>query len=189
MLLNAKSRAGVFLDRDGTVSEEVGYMNHLSRLRIYPFAAEAIRKLNEGGLGVFIVTNQSGVSRGYFPESLVQEIHTEIVSQLANEGAFIDGIYYCTHSSADNCTCRKPATGMLDTASMEHSIDLKHSFVVGDRYGDIELAHRAGARGILVRTGYGEGELAWHSSKWRVQPHFVANDLSEAVDWIMGQPK
>jgi D-glycero-D-manno-heptose 1,7-bisphosphate phosphatase len=179
----------VFLDRDGTIAEEVGYLNHASRFRMFPFVAAAIRRLNEAGLPVVVVTNQSGVGRGYFPESLVRSVNELMEKQLAAQGAHIDAIYYCPHTSADSCDCRKPKTGMLDRAAREHALELGRSFIVGDRYGDIELAHNVRGRGILVRTGYGEGELAWHSAKWPVPPDFVADDLSKAADWILRQPK
>jgi D-glycero-D-manno-heptose 1,7-bisphosphate phosphatase len=181
----AALRSAVFLDRDGTIAEEVGYLNHLSRFRMFPFVAAAVRRLNEANLPVVVVTNQSGVGRGYFPESLVVAIHDHMTQQLAAGGARIDAIYYCPHTSADNCPCRKPKTGMLDRAAQGHAIDLKRSFVVGDRYGDLQLAHNAGARSILVRTGYGEGELAWHAVKWPLQPDFVAQDLADATNWIL----
>jgi D-glycero-D-manno-heptose 1,7-bisphosphate phosphatase len=182
-------RPAVFLDRDGTIAEEVGYLNHPSRFRIFPFAAAAIRSLNEAGLPVVVVSNQSGVGRGYFPESLVHAVNEQMKKDLAAAGARIDAVYYCPHTSADHCDCRKPKTGLLERAAREHSLDLPRSFVVGDRYGDIELARNVRARGILVRTGYGEGELAWHSAKWPTQPDFVAEDLSNASDWILRQPR
>jgi D-glycero-D-manno-heptose 1,7-bisphosphate phosphatase len=182
-------RPAVFLDRDGTIIEEVGYLNHVSRLRLLPSAPEAIRRLNAAQLPVIVVTNQSGVGRGYFPESLVSEVHALMAHQLAASGAHLDGIYYCPHSSTQECECRKPKPGMVQQAAREHSLDLSRSFVVGDRKGDIELANRAGGRGVLVRTGYGEGELAWHMAGWAVQPDFVAADLGEAVDWILKAAK
>jgi D-glycero-D-manno-heptose 1,7-bisphosphate phosphatase len=182
-------RPAVFLDRDGTIAEEVGYLNHASRFRMFPFAAAAIRRLNEAGFPVIVASNQSGVGRGYFPESLVQTVNELMTEQLAASGARIDAVYYCPHTSADNCDCRKPKTGMIERAAREHSLDMARSFIVGDRYGDIELARRAHAKGILVRTGYGEGELAWHSDKWPSQPDFVAEDLSKAADWILRQPR
>ncbi len=178
-------RPAVFLDRDGTICDEVGYLNHVSRLRIFPFAAVAIRKLNDAQLPVIVVTNQSGIARNYFPESLVHEVHEALQAELRQEGAYIDSFYYCPHSGADACTCRKPNTGMLERAATEHALDLHRSFVVGDRHGDVELAHNAGARSIFVRTGYGEGDLAWHSADWPIQPNFVAPTLTEAVDWIL----
>jgi D-glycero-D-manno-heptose 1,7-bisphosphate phosphatase len=182
-------KAAVFLDRDGTISEEVGYLNHISRFRIFPFASGAIRKLNDRHLPVFVVTNQSGVGRGYFPVSLVNDVHALMTRQLAERGAHLDGIYYCPHLSAENCACRKPGPGMLQQISKEHSIDLKKSFVVGDRYGDIELARGVDARSVLVRTGYGEGDLLYHSAEWKFQPDFIAADLAEAANWIVEQPK
>ncbi len=182
-------RPAVFLDRDGTIAEEVGYLNHASRFRMFPFVAAAIHRLNEAGFPVIVVTNQSGVGRGYFPESLVHTVNELMSQQLAKAGAKIDAIYYCPHTSAEGCNCRKPRTGMLDRAAREHSLDLQRSFVVGDRYGDMELARNARARGALVRTGYGEGELAWHATKWPAQPDFVAESLTQAADWILRQQK
>jgi D-glycero-D-manno-heptose 1,7-bisphosphate phosphatase len=182
-------RPAVFLDRDGTIAEEVGYLNHASRFRMFPFVAAAIRRLNEAGLPVVVVTNQSGVGRGYFPESLVRSVNEMMKKELAADGALIDAVYYCPHTSPDLCDCRKPKPGMLERAANEHLLDLAGSFVVGDRYGDVELARNVRARSILVRTGYGEGELAWHSADWPAQPDFVAEDLSKAADWILRQPR
>ena len=182
-------RPAVFLDRDGTISEEVGYLNHVSRFRILPGVADAICRLNEAGLLVIVVTNQSGVGRGYFPESLVHTVHELMTQQLEAAGAHLDAVYYCPHTSVEGCDCRKPRPGMLDRAALEHSIDLHRSFVVGDRHGDIELARRAGACSILVRTGYGEGEYLWNAPKWRLQPDFVAADLADAVHWILRPTK
>ena len=179
------ARPAVFLDRDGTIAEEVGYLNHVSRFHLLPGVAAAIRTLNEAELPVIVVTNQSGVGRGYFPESVVKEVHHRMREALLAEGAQLDGVYYCPHVSADGCECRKPKTGMFEQAVRELRLDLKRSFVVGDRYGDIEAAHRAGARSVLVRTGYGEGELAWHAKKWSKQPEFVAENLEAAARWIL----
>lgn len=164
-------------------------MNHVSRFRMFPFVAAAIRRLNEARLPVIVITNQSGVGRGYFPEAFVHTVHQLMTQQLAAAGARIEDVYYCPHTSADGCDCRKPKLGMLERAAREHALDLHRSFVVGDRYVDIDLAHRAGARGILVRTGYGEGELAWHGPQWPRQPDFVAEDLTGATEWILRQTK
>lgn len=112
-----------------------------------------------------------------------------MTKQLAKEGARLDAIYSCPHVSADNCDCRKPKPGLLRQAAREHHLDLQRSFVVGDRYGDVELAHRASACGILVRTGYGEGELLWRAGEWPKPPDFVADDLAAAAAWILGQSR
>ena len=180
-------RAAVFLDRDGTIAEEVGYLNHVSRFRMFPYVAAAIHRFNQAGLPVIVVSNQSGVGRGYFPESLVHTVNELMTQQLAKAGAKIDAIYFCPHTSSENCGCRKPKTGMLDRAAQEHALDLQRSYMVGDRYGDMELARNARARSILVRTGYGEGELAWHATDWPGQPDFVAEDLTQATNWILRQ--
>ena len=156
---------------------------------MFPFVAAAVRRLNEARLPAIVVTNQSGVGRGYFPESLVHAVHEVMTQQLAAAGARVEGVYYCPHTPADGCDCRKPKLGMLKRASREHTLDLRRSFVVGDRYLDMDLAQRAGARGILVRTGYGEGELAWHAAQWPRQPDFVAQDLTGAAEWILRQTK
>jgi len=184
-LANIAARPQLFLDRDGTVSDEVGYLNHLSRFRPLPGAAAAIRRLNEAALPVSVVTNQSGGGRGYFPEQLVRDVHDRMNAELLKAGARPDGVYYCPHVSSDECECRKPKTGMLEQAARELGLDLKKSFGVGDRHSDVEVAHCAGARSILVTTGFGEGELAWHANHCRQEPELVAADLLEAVGWIL----
>jgi D-glycero-D-manno-heptose 1,7-bisphosphate phosphatase len=178
-------RKAVFLDRDGTICEEMGYVNHVDRLQIFPYAAEAIRQLNQRDIPVIVVTNQSGIARNIFPESLVQQVHKKMISILAAGGAWIDGIYFCPHMKADGCDCCKPKTGLLDRAAREHMLDLASSWVVGDRYADVEMAHAAGGRGILVMTGYGRGEYELHHDKWPRQPDALANTLTEAVRRIL----
>jgi D-glycero-D-manno-heptose 1,7-bisphosphate phosphatase len=178
-------RKAVFLDRDGTICEEMGYVNHIDRLRIFPFAAEAIRQLNEAEIPVIVITNQSGVARNIFPESLVQQVHKKMISELAAGGAWIDDIYFCPHKFEDACECRKPNPGLIERAAREHSLDLAASWVVGDRYADLEMAHAAGGRGILVMTGYGRGEYELHHSTWPRQPEALADNLTEAVRRIL----
>lgn len=184
---NTALRPAVFLDRDGTIAEEVGYLNHLSRFRMFPFAGEAIRRLNDAGLAVFVVTNQSGIARGYFPDSFVRQVHERMQQELGQQGASLDGIYYCPHGAADGCECRKPGTGMLQRAAREHCLDLCRSFVVGDRFLDMEMAFRAGCEAVYVRTGWGIGEETWESRNWPRQPDVIVDDLERAVDWILGQ--
>ena len=178
-------RRAVFLDRDGTICEEMGYMNHLRRFAILRNAPYAIRTLNDRGIPVIVVTNQSGVARGFFPEALVHEIHEMLRTRLSRFGARAEGIYFCPHIKADGCKCRKPLPGMLRRAAREHRIELRGSWVVSDRYADIEMAHRVGAHGALVLTGYGRGEYTWNRKKWPRQPEVVAEDLAEAVTAIL----
>ena len=179
-------RPAVFLDRDGTISEEMGYANHLSRFSIFPYAGAAIRRLNDAGFAVIVVTNQSGAARGFFPESLIQEIHAKMERQLAAEGARIDGIYYCPHIRDDKCECRKPLPGMLQRAAAEHALDLQRSALVSDRYDDISMGHAMGCKAILVLSGYGRGEYEWNRQKWPRQPDHVVENLKEAIDLICG---
>ena len=182
-------RRAVFLDRDGTICEEMGFVNHLSRLKIFPFAAAAIRRLNETDRLVLIVTNQSGIARGIFPESLMHQAHEKLLAELAAAGARVDAIYFCPHRSDDDCGCRKPRPGLLERAAREHGLELARSYVVGDRYADVEMAHGVGGRGILVLTGYGRGEYDLHRSTWPRQPDYVAEDLAAAVSRILEEKR
>jgi D-glycero-D-manno-heptose 1,7-bisphosphate phosphatase len=188
---NQKRRA-FFLDRDGTVAEEVGYMNHRSRFRLYPWSAEAIRRINAAGFAAVVVTNQAGVARGYFPEELIVEINALMKQELARAGAHLDGVYYCAHHPdvgippyRQECNCRKPKAGMLERAARELNLELEGSVVVGDRYLEVEMAHRIGQRGALVLTGYGRGELTYLSQSWPRPPDWIAENLLEAVEKIL----
>ena len=178
-------RPAVFLDRDGTIGEETGYVNHIDRFQVFHFSAEAIRQLNRADIPVIVVTNQSGIARNIFPESLVHEVHKKMIAQLTAGEAWIDAIYFCPHKSEDACECRKPNPGMLHRAAREHGLDLAASWVVGDRYADLEMAFATGGRGILVMTGYGRGEYEWHRSSWPRQPDALAENLSDAVRHIL----
>jgi D-glycero-D-manno-heptose 1,7-bisphosphate phosphatase len=178
-------RRAVFLDRDGTIAEEVGYANHISRFVVYPFAPAAIRRLNEADLPVIVVTNQSGVARGFFPESLIGQMHDKMVEELAAGGAHVDGMYYCPHIRDDQCSCRKPLPGMLELAAREHNLEISGSVLVSDRYNDIQMGHDNGCRTILVLTGYGRGDYEWNRAKWPRQPDHVVENLADAVEIIL----
>jgi len=185
-------RPAVFIDRDGTISEEVGYVNHLSRYRVFPFAAEAVRLLNEAGWLAVLITNQAGVARGYFKEELIGEVHAFLAAELGRGGARLDAVYYCPHHPTAgeppyrlDCDCRKPRPGLIRRAAAELNLDLEGSWMVGDRYGDVELAHNAGLRSALVLTGYGRGELEHQSHLWPRRPDLVAENLLEAVRGIL----
>ena len=187
-------KPAVFLDRDGTVNEQMGYINHPSRFVLIPGVIEAIRALNEAGFLTIIVSNQSGVARGYFPETLVEDVHTLLQGLLREKGAYLDGIFYCPHyprgtveGYRTRCSCRKPGTGLIDQACQSFDIDLPGSYVIGDRYTDIELAQRSKLTGILVKTGYGLGDIEYILPQKQVRPHYIARDLSDAVGWILGR--
>ena len=183
---NDSLRPAVFLDRDGTLNEEIGYVNHPSRFQVYPWAAEAVALLNDAGFAAVVITNQSGVARGYFTEELVQEVHRKLLEEIVRGGGRLDGIYYCPHhpdgrieNYRRECACRKPKLGMLERAAADLHLDLKRSYVAGDRYVDIEFAHRAGMPCAFVLTGYGLGEYeyqrhTWEHTPWKVTPNLLA---------------
>ncbi len=178
-------KCAVFLDRDGTINEEMGYINHLSRFRLLPGVGEAIARLKKEGLKVVVVTNQSGVARKYFPASFITAVHDYMNSLLRPVGGEPDAIYVCTHAPEENCSCRKPKPGLLLQAASELDLDLSRSYLVGDRFNDLETAAQVGAKGILVLTGYGRGELENYQGEKRVAPAFIAADLLEAAAWIL----
>jgi D-glycero-D-manno-heptose 1,7-bisphosphate phosphatase len=185
-------RPAIFIDRDGTLSHEVGYVNHVSRFRPFAYAADAIRLVNRSPFAAVLVTNQAGVARGYFPESLIEQVHASLRETLAAGGATLDGIYYCPHHPSAgappfrrDCDCRKPRPGLLHQAAADLDLDLARSYVVGDRHGDLLLAWKVGARAVLVKSGYGLGELTYHAPSWPRQPDLVAENLLEAVARIL----
>jgi len=185
-------KPAIFMDRDGTVSHEVGYLNHASRFRLFPWTVDAVRHVNRAGWLAVLVTNQAGVARGYFPESMVHEVHARLRGALEAGGARFDAIYYCPHHPSVgeapyrmDCDCRKPRPGMLRRAEAELHADLARSWVIGDRHGDLQLAWKVGARAALVKTGYGLGEVEYEAPRWSRQPDLVAEHLLEAVERIL----
>lgn len=196
MTLLHQSKAVVFLDRDGTLNVEAGYLKNVSDLVLIEGAAEAVGKLNQASVAAILVTNQSGPARDYYPEEHVLALNQRLSALLADRGAHLDAVYYCPHLPdgvvsryVKQCDCRKPATGMVDKAFDEHpELNRKQAFVVGDKATDVELAFNCGARAVLVRTGYGKAVLEG-SYQWPVKPDFEAASITDAVDWILLQLK
>jgi D-glycero-D-manno-heptose 1,7-bisphosphate phosphatase len=183
----------VFLDRDGTLIEEAGYLDRLERMVFFPYTVDAVRALNRAGFTVVVVTNQAGIARGIVREAFVAEAHDAISAKLVAGGARIDAYYYCPHYRTGvveryvrGCDCRKPGPGMLRQAAADLDLDLARSFVVGDRAHDVGAAHAVGARGILLRTGLGRGEEAALAPD--VTPAAVLDTLADAAAWILDQP-
>jgi D-glycero-D-manno-heptose 1,7-bisphosphate phosphatase len=188
----AIKRRAVFIDRDGTLSEEVGYINHPSRFRLFPYSGEAIRRLNENGWLAIVTTNQAGVARGYFSEEMIATVHEGMTNALLNEDAKLDAIYYCAHHPSVgeppyrvDCDCRKPKPGLITRAARDLNVDLNASWMVGDRYSDVELARNAGVKSAFVLSGYGRGEWEHQRATWVQQPDLVAENLLEAVRHIV----
>jgi D-glycero-D-manno-heptose 1,7-bisphosphate phosphatase len=190
-----KKNIAVFFDRDGTINEEVGYMDSLEKLRMLPVAGAAIRLVNWSKMKAIVITNQSGVAKGFFDEELVRSTHELIQSDLNEQGAHIDKFYYCPHHPTEGhdayrqaCDCRKPEPGMILSAADEFNIELAESYLVGDTLRDIQAARKAGLKAVLVRTGYGAASLASGGATEtspESTPDFVAEDILEAVQWIL----
>ncbi len=186
-------KRAVFIDRDGTISEEVGYINHPSRFRLFPYSAPAIKKLNDNGWLAIVITNQAGVARGYFSEDLITQVHQKMRQDLERHNAQLDAIFYCAHHPTvgeppyrADCNCRKPKPGLVQRAATELDVELDQSWMVGDRYSDIQLARNAGLRSAFVLSGYGRGEWEHQRTSWKQQPDLVAENLLEAVEAIVG---
>lgn len=187
-------RPAVFIDRDGTLTEEVGYVNHPDRLRLLPRSAEAIRRLNRAGVAAVLATNQAGIARGYFSREVLDLVQAELLAQLEREKAFLDGVYVCWHHPTEgeppyraDCDCRKPKPGLLLRAARDLDIDLRASVMVSDRTRDLLAARAVGARAVLVLTGYGQGEWTFQRNRLATDPDHVAGDLLDAVDWALAR--
>lgn len=192
-------RRAIFIDRDGTLNEEVGYIRDLAEFRLFDFAAEAVRLVNEAGWLVIVVTNQSGIARGLFSEEFLAQVHAQMLTELEGDGARVDGIYFCPHHPTtgdapyrQNCDCRKPQAGLLLRAAEDFELDLSLCAVIGDRLRDVQTAQTVGARSVLVLTGYGQEELygtersddkAIHGQS----PDHVGTNLLEAVRWVINE--
>jgi D,D-heptose 1,7-bisphosphate phosphatase len=183
-------RPAVFLDRDGTLIEEAGYLDRVERMRLFPWSIDAVRLLIRGGYVPVVVSNQAGVARGYFAEQVVRDLNAQLGAWFAEGGAPIAGFYYCPHhpeGSVDRyrvaCDCRKPRPAMVLAAARDLDLDLARSFVIGDKWLDVALAQAVGATGILVRTGY--GETAANRPDPAAPAGFIASDLMEAAGWIL----
>jgi D-glycero-D-manno-heptose 1,7-bisphosphate phosphatase len=186
-------RPAVFLDRDGTMIHEARYLARLDDLRWFPWTIDAIRLLNREGFLVCVTTNQGGIGLGLYTEAFLLDVHRRMAAQLDASGARVDGWFYCPHHPAAvleglrrDCDCRKPKPGMIRQAAERFEIDLRGSFVIGDKLIDVGLAAQAGARGILVRTGYGD-EVATAHPGGVPDAACVANDLMAATAWILAE--
>lgn len=182
----------VFLDRDGTLNEEVGYIRDLNDLKLIEGAGASVRKLNQSGVAAILITNQTGAARGYYDEDHIKALNNKLLALLKEEGAYLDDVYYCPHLEdgivekfSFECQCRKPAIGLVERAYNDHpQLDRSRAFVVGDKATDVELASNCGAKGVLVETGYGKQVLSGEY-QWKVVPDYQAQTIIEAIDWIL----
>ena len=180
----------VFLDRDGTMIEDVGYLDRLDRLKLFPYTIDAVRLLHRAGFKLVVVTSQNGVAKGVVTEEFLGKAHAHLSRLFEAGGGRIDGYYYCPHSPhapveryRTDCECRKPKPGMILAAARDHGIDVAQSIVVGDRWRDIEMGLSAGTKAVLVQTGYGSTEAARPPVHLAAVP--VVANLIEATSWIL----
>jgi histidinol-phosphate phosphatase family protein len=189
------SAAAVFVDRDGTLNREVSYVRSPDQVELLDAAPEAIRKLNSAGWPVVVITNQPVIARGECSETVLQEIHNKLETELGAQGAFLDAIYYCPHHPDGGyegerpelkitCSCRKPAIGLIERAARDLNLDLTRSWLIGDTSRDVQTARNAGLRSILVQTGFGGGD-----GKYSAAPDRVCSDLLEAVNTLLAIPE
>ncbi|NOG45296.1 MAG: HAD family hydrolase [Calditrichaeota bacterium] len=178
----------IFLDRDGTLNEEMGYINHASRFKVFDYTFKAIRILNNSGFLVFVITNQSGLARGYFDEDLLSDIHNRFIEDAKKEDAIIEQVYFCPHHKdgvikkyKKDCDCRKPKPGMLLKARDEYNLSLENSFMIGDRYKDIQFGQKNNLSTIMVLSGYGLGEFTYQRKSWDKHPDFICKNVLEAA--------
>ena len=190
-----KGHPAVFLDRDGTINVEVEYLSTAAELELIPGAPEGIRSLNQAGFLVIVITNQSGVARGLFDEERVWAINRSLEEMLARRGARIDAWYYCPHHPEHGgpdyrkrCSCRKPATGMVEQACRDFPIDLAASCIVGDSMRDVQVGWQCGMKSVLVRTGHGEREIKASQPDAISRLDCIARDIRHAAEWILSQP-
>ncbi|MGE5477764.1 MAG: D-glycero-beta-D-manno-heptose 1,7-bisphosphate 7-phosphatase [Bacteroidales bacterium] len=171
----------VLIDRDGTLNVEKHYLSDPDQLELYPGAAAALKRLRQAGFGIAVLTNQSGIARGYFDMARLEQIHDRLRALLAAEGVTLDGIYLCPHGPGDDCRCRKPLPGMVEQAVAEHGFDPAQGYMIGDKEVDVELGRAVGATTFLVRTGHGHKAAAAGS-----KADHVVDDLAAAVAVILG---
>ena len=183
-------RPAVFLDRDGTLNEERGFLDRLELLALFPWTSDAVRLLNRAGFATVVVTNQSAVARGLIDEPFLHQVHAEVDARLARGGARIDRYYYCPHHEEGlegpfrvRCGCRKPRPGMIEAAARDLDLDLSRSVMVGDRWLDVECGHAAGVHTVLVRSGHRALESERPGPE--IEADAILNNLMEAVGWIL----
>ena len=184
----------VFLDRDGTINEDVGYISDPAEFELIPGAVAAMNRLRAAGFRLPLVTNQAGVGRGLMSEGQLNRVLVAFQDLLRREGTSVDGVYYCPHDPKEGigayktaCDCRKPGHGMLTRAARDLGIDLTRSYMIGDHWTDAEAGLRAGCRVVLLRTGHGPQEIEKLNQAQSSRLDYIADDLSAAADWVLGQ--
>lgn len=179
-----EKRPAIFVDRDGTLNEEIEYLHEVEKFKLYPRVIGALKSLQDAGFRIVVITNQAGIGLGYFSKEDFYKVNKELLKAARKENLSIDRVYFCPHAVSDNCDCRKPNTGMIYRGVEELNIDLENSYCIGDKTLDLEAARRAGCKSILVQTGHAGGD-----KEFDIKADYTAKDLSDAASWILSQPK
>ena len=193
-MTETRGRPAVFLDRDGTINDDVGYLTDLATLHIYPYAADAIRLLRRAGFAIIVVTNQGGIARGLMTEAFVRETHRRMAARLERAGAIIDDWFYCPHHPesvvpglSTPCDCRKPGVALPLEAAARHGLALQQSWVIGDHWRDVQMGHAAGMRAVLLRTGHGLDQEATRAADQRVEA--ICDNLMAATAFVLRESR
>jgi len=175
----------VFIDRDGTINVDGPYLSDPEKFKMYSGVCDGIKKLKENGFKIIVITNQSGIARGYFTEKDLDAIHTKMKREFKKFDVELDGIYYCPHHPDDNCNCRKPNTGLFDKAIKNHGVAVKDSYMLGDKMHDIDAGKRVGIKGILIPVQDEKDKTIHEEHKWDFHPDYIACNFTDAVGWIL----
>ncbi len=173
----------VFIDRDGTINVNYGYINNPNDFKMYPSVAKGIKLLQENGFKIIVITNQSGIARGYFSEKTLGEIHEKMKKDLSKEDAMVDAIYYCPHHPDEKCNCRKPKPGLLEKAIKDFDIDIEKSFIIGDRMLDVEAGYKIGLKTVLVPED--KEKIKKEIEESDVEPDYACDNFHSGVKWIL----
>ena len=189
-MANSELRPAVFLDRDGTLNVDVGYLHAIDQLELFPWTADALRLLKRAGYLLVVVSNQAGIAQGMIAPGFVEQAHAEMLRRVREAGGDLDALYFCPHHPrgaikelATDCRCRKPLPGMIDDAARDLGIDVANSWMIGDKWLDVQLGHAAGARSILVRTGWGADQERRRPEGQKVEA--ICDNLIAAVSVIL----
>jgi len=175
----------VFIDRDGTINLDVHYLDNPDKFEMYLGVQIGVKKLQENGFKIIVITNQSGIARGYFTEEQLSGIHERMKQEFETFDVTLDGIYYCPHHPDDKCNCRKPHTGLFEKAIQEHNIDVEKSYVLGDKILDIGAGKKIGVKTVLIPEPHVRQEFLSQKNEWKYHPDYIADDFKDAVEWIL----
>ncbi|MCX9014278.1 MAG: D-glycero-beta-D-manno-heptose 1,7-bisphosphate 7-phosphatase [Candidatus Methanoperedens sp.] len=175
----------VFVDRDGTINVDGPYLSDPDKFEMYSGVGESVKKLKEDGFKIIVMTNQSGIARGYFTEDVLSKIHERMKMKFSEFGVKLDGIYYCPHHPDDDCECRKPKTVLFKKAIKEHDIDVNQSYMIGDKILDVCAGQKIGVKTVLIPEAHSRNEFLSNKNEWKCVPDYVADDFMKAVVWII----